>query len=266
MALERAGQLQALRSQLARIEGRSGPGAGVLPFGDPRVDGCLPGGGLPLGRWHELGGEGMELETAVSAAAFGVRISARLAARGEVVWVLQRDDLHAPGLAALGLPPHRLVYVAVRDDAEALAALEDALRTPGVAAAWGEIDRVDLTAGRRLQLACESQGATGFVLRRRLHGRRRGAADDDGSAATTRWRVGPAPSEPGDEPGLGAPRWRVRLERCRGGRTGGWIVEARTQEVRGDETDPVRVVAELADHQLDAAQPERPEESRRRVG
>src|SRR5687768_7410101 len=98
MTVERAMQLQVLRSQMARLEGRSGAGAGVLPFGDPRVDGRLPGGGLPLGRWHELAGEGMDLETGVSAAAFGVRVGARLAARGQVVWVLQRDDLHAPGL------------------------------------------------------------------------------------------------------------------------------------------------------------------------
>jgi hypothetical protein len=136
-----------------------------------------------------------------------------------VVWVLQREDLHAPGLAALGLPPHRLIYVSVRNDEEALAALEDALRTRGVAAAWGEIDRVDLVAGRRLQLACEAKGATGFVLRRRLYGDRR-AGQEEGSAAATRWSVAPAPSDPGEAPGLGPPRWRVRLERCRGGGPG----------------------------------------------
>jgi protein ImuA len=236
----RARQLEALRARVARIEGRSAAAAGVLPFGDPRVDGCFSSGGLGLGRWHELAGEGMDLETGVAAAAFGARVCARLAARGQVVWVLQREDLHGPGLAALGLPPHRLIYVAVRNDAEALAALEDALRTRGVAAAWGEIDTVDLTAGRRLQLACEAKGATGFVLRRRLYGARRRA--EEGSAADTRWSVASAPTDPGDEPGLGAPRWRVRLERCRGGRTGGWIMEA------DDEANPVRVVAELADH------------------
>ena len=48
-----------------------------------------------------------------------------------------------------------------------------------------------------------------------------------GSAAATRWRIASAPSEPAaGELGLGAPRWRVTLERCRGGRTGAWILEA----------------------------------------
>jgi protein ImuA len=261
MALDRARQLQTLRAQVARIEGREGRAAGVLPFGDPRVDGCLPGGGLPLGRWHELGGEGMDAETGVFAAAFGVRLTSRLADRGQVVWVLQREDLHAPGLAGLGLPPHRLIYVAVRSDEEALAALEDALRVQGVAAAWGEIDRVDLTAGRRLQLACERHGSTGFVLRRRLWGRRTGGREQ-ACAAATRWSVGPAPSDPGEEPGLGAPRWRVRLERAQGGRAGAWIMEANENGAAGweanDATNPVRVVAPLADHPMDSGPAEPP--------
>ena len=33
-----------------------------------------------------------------------------------------------------------------------------------------EIEDVDLTAGRRLQLACEKHGATGFVIQRRPFG------------------------------------------------------------------------------------------------
>jgi protein ImuA len=211
------------------------------------VDSRLPGGGLPLGRWHELAGAGLEAETAASTAAFAAALAARLAGAGEIVWVLQRADLHAPGAAALGLPPGRLLLVEAGDDLEALAALEDALRTTGVAAAVGEVERLDLAAGRRLQLAGERTGATGLVLRRRLFGLQR-AAKAEATAAATRWRIEPAPSDPGAEPGLGPARWRVRLERCQGGRPGAWIMEA------SDEADPVRVVAELADHQLAPAE------------
>ncbi|HEX8570976.1 MAG TPA: protein imuA [Caulobacteraceae bacterium] len=246
MTPARASQLRALRARVAQAEG--GRRHGVLPFGDGRVDACFPAGGLPLGRWHELAGEGIEAETAACVAAFTAVLAARLAKTGEVVWVLQRPDLHAPGAAGLGVAPGRLLFVEAGDDAEALAALEDALRARGVAAVVGEVDRLDLVAGRRLQLACEGSGATGFVLRRRVFGRRRGEKEGGPSAATTRWRVAPAPSEPAaGEPGLGAPRWRVRLDRCRGGRAGAWIMEA------NDEADPVRVVAELADHELAAA-------------
>ncbi|MBS0332684.1 MAG: protein imuA, partial [Proteobacteria bacterium] len=142
------------------------------------------------------------------------------------------------------------------DEAEALSVMEDALSTVGVAAVVGEIEAPDLTAGRRLQLACEKHGATGFVLRRRPYG---GAArrDEPGSASTTRWRVASAPSQPpAGEFGLGAPRFRVALERCRGGRTGEWLFEAEkayTLETT-DVAHPLRLVAELGDRQLAPAQ------------
>ncbi len=138
--------------------------------------------------------------------------------------------------------------------------LEDALRTPGVVAAIGEAGEVDLTAGRRLQLACETGLATGLVLRRQPFGVAAAKAPEEGpvrsapgSAAATRWLVGPAPSEPAPgELGLGAPRWRVRLERCRGGRTGDWILETREED---DAPHPFRLVADLADRDVAAQTP-----------
>jgi hypothetical protein len=42
--------------------------------------------------------------------------------------------------------------------------MEEALRCKAVAAAVGEINNIDLTASRRLQLAAEQGGATGFLL------------------------------------------------------------------------------------------------------
>ena len=75
----------------------------------------------------------------------------------------------------------------------------------------------------------EKQGATGLLIRRRPFG---GPAKkpQTGSAAVTRWRVSGALSQPpAGEFGLGAPRFRVGLERCRGGRTGAWLMEAAEQ-------------------------------------
>jgi protein ImuA len=188
----------------------------------------------------------MEVETAAVAAAFVAALAAPLAGRGEIVWVMRRQDLYAPGLAGLGFPAERLIQVCVRDEAQALAALEDALGAAGVAAAIGEVESPDLTAGRRLQLACERHDATGFIIRRRLFGAREGVS---ASAAATRWTIACAPSEPlPGEPGLGPPRWRVELERCRGGRPGAWIME------KSDGASPLRVVAELGGRQLDPPQ------------
>jgi protein ImuA len=253
----RAGRLAAMRARIAAIEAGGRADSGHLAFGDPRIDERLPGGGLPLGRWHEIVGGGMEAETAAAPAAFAALMAAPLATRGEAVWVLRRDDLFVPGLLGLGFPPERLIQVCARDEAEALSVMEDALATVGVAAVFGEVESVDLTAGRRLQLACEKLGSTGFVIHRRPYG---GTAKRDaaGSAAATRWRAASAPSEPAaDELGLGAPRFRVDLERCRGGRTGSWLFEAAgaySMEEQ-DGTHPLRLVAELGDRQLAPAQP-----------
>ena len=258
----RARGLAALKAKIAAIEAGGRSDSAVLPFGDTALDGCLPGGGLPLGAWHEVGGAGLEIETAAAPAAFTALMAAPLAAKGEVVWVLRRDDLWAPGLLGLGLDPERLICVCARDEAEALAVMEDALATVGVAAVVGEVEAADLTAGRRLQLACEKQGATGFLIRRRPFG---GPArkPQTGSAAATRWKVASAPSEPrAGEFGLGAPRFHVELERSRGGRTGTWLLEAPNAFEQGtyglDEdhgTHPLRLVAELGDRQLAPTQP-----------
>jgi protein ImuA len=248
---------RALRAKIAAIEAAARPDSESLPFGDLAVDGCLPGGGLPLGRWHEIGGAGLEVETAAAPAAFTALLAAPLAKRGEVVWVLRRDDLCAAGLSGLGFPHERLIQVCARDEAEALSVMEDALATVGVAAVVGEVEACDLTAGRRLQLACEKRSCTGFLIRRRPYGGQ-AKRETTGSAAATRWRVASAPSEPtAGEFGLGAPRFRVELERCRGGRTGAWLLEA-SEAYSWEMTDvahPLRLVADLGDRQLAPAQP-----------
>lgn len=253
----RARQIDAVRARIAAIEAGGRRDSESLPFGDPRIDGHLPGGGLPLGRWHEITGPGMEVETAAAPAVFTALMAAPLAARGEVVWVLRRDDLWAPGLAGLGFPPGRLIQVYARDEGEALSVMEDALAAVGVTAVVGEVEAVDLTAGRRLQLACEKRGSTGFLIRRRPFGGQ-ARRETGGSAAATRWQIGSAPSEPlaGDF-GLGAPRFTVTLDRCRGGRTGAWLLEAAhaydLEDPHG--THPLRLVAELGDRQLAPAPP-----------
>lgn len=248
--------ISALRAEIAALEASGRTEQGVLPFGDPRIDGLLPGGGLPLGRWHELAASGLEAETAAAPAAFAALMAAPLVSRGDAVWVSRRDDLFAPGLSGLGFPADRLIQVCARSEAEALSVMEDALASPGVAAVFGEAAEADLTAGRRLQLACEKRGATGFLLRRRPFGGQ--ARRETASAAATRWRVASAPSEPPAEGfGLGAPRFRVDLERCRSGRSGRFLFEAGAPyswETK-DGAHPLRLVADLGDRQLAPAQP-----------
>ncbi len=254
--------LDVVRAKIAALETGGRGDSAALSFGDPRIDRCFPGGrGLPLHRWHELGGEGMEDETAAAPAAFVALLARPLLEKGPAVWIARRDDLHPPGLAGLGFPAGGLIEVWVRDEAQALAAAEDALGASGVGAVVVEAQACDLTAGRRLQLACEKGQATGFLIARRpFGGGAQGTAG--GSAAATRWSIAPAPSRPAPgRPGLGPPRWRAVLERCRGGRPGAWLFEspgAYSDTELQDDAHPLRPVADLGDRQPAPAPPARP--------
>ena len=235
--------LLAVKAKLRALEGANPRTSfGAVPFGDPEVDACLPTGGLALGRWHEIVSEKADAERLSVATGFAASRLACMPSKGAIVWALAHADLYAPGLSAFGLDPGRILFVQVKSDAEALAVMEDALRTKGLAAVVGEVSMVDLVAGKRLQLACEHWGAPGFVLRRQRRATSH-TKDMDVSAAATRWRIAPAPGDATDiVRSLGAPRWRVALDKCRNGRTGAWIMES------AHATGHVRVVSRLVDH------------------
>jgi len=253
MAVPREARIAALKGRIAALEAGTRTPSPVLAFGDPRIDGCFPAGGLPSGCWHEVMGAGLEDETSAAPAAFAALLTLPLLKTGAVVWVMRRTDLFAPGLAGFGFPTERLIQVKARDEAEVLSVLEDALGTVGVAAAIGEAEAPELKAGRRLQLACEKRGSFGVLLHRRPYGGPAGRARTvSGSSSFSRWRIAGAPSQPPpDVPGLGPPRWRVELERCRGGRSGSWIMESSEAE---HGPHPFRLVSQLADHDVAAAE------------
>jgi protein ImuA len=262
-------RLKELRAQLQTLD-RDG-GAAPLAFGLPAVDRHL-GGGLPRGCLHEVAGAVDD----GAALGFCAALAGRLAER-PVLWCQPEFDLYAPGLATFGLDPSRLIVVTARRPAERLWALEEGLRCPALAVAVIELDALDMTAARRLQLAAEASGVTGFVLH--PDGLRLPAA----SAAVTRWTVISAghgvdrsfSAEPRDETAIPSPlegegrvggtsqansaghgvhrskllgpsRWQVELRRCRGGRPGHWLIEW-TEGGWRDATGDVALAAALRD-------------------
>ena len=161
---------------------------------------------------------------------------------GMVLWCLPRADLYGPGLAAHGLDPGRVVLVRASRDTEILWAMEEGLRAPGIAAVVGEVGSLPMVASRRLELAAERSGATAFLVRRWHEGGRAARERALPNAAVTRWRIAALPSRPSlGEPGVGNPRWRVELLRCRGGEPACWELEV------PDATDHVSLAAALAD-------------------
>jgi protein ImuA len=215
--LDQAAVLAALR---ARVAGLGGVGRAQHDLGAvPVCEGLpLPGGGLARAAMHEI-----LATTPGCGAAFCAVLLARTG--GTVLWIAAgRDDLLAwpPGLAHCGLAPAKLVIVRAERWPDALWAMEEALRCPAVTGALLALaphpvaggGKLDLTATRRLQLAAETGGALGLLLRP-------DAACAGHTAAVTRWRVGSL----GAGHGLDDPRWQLELLRVRGGRPGGpWAV------------------------------------------
>jgi protein ImuA len=246
-------RLAALRAEVRAIEqaGRAAAG-GVLPFGLAEVDGRLAAGGLALAALHEATPATATLGDEAAATLFLAALAARLAraeAGGQVLWALSRRDLFAPGLARAGLSPDRVIYAECRDDREALAVMEDALRHGSLAAVVGEVASAGMACARRLQLAAEEGETTALLLRRW----RKGDPLAPPSSAVTRWRIGCAPSVPLPFGALGRACWRVDLVRQRGGPAHHWILEAPDAEARlavparsGDRPDQALAAAAVA--------------------
>lgn len=127
------------------------------------------------GRVHEACGPG--------APAFAALCAAHTP--GTVIWVRPAwgsDMLNPLGLSAF-LDPARLLLAQVRNQTDGLASMEEALRDGALPLVVTELtEPLDLTAGRRLQLAAQAGGSTGLCL----------IPEGMGSnAAETRWRCTP---------------------------------------------------------------------------
>jgi protein ImuA len=219
----RAAVVDALRRLLPRLESAAAT-TRTLPFGLAPLDAHLPHGGLTVGALHEVA----PLEPGDMPAAFGflVALLARFApSTRPLLFVAPSHALaehgrpHGHGLAQLGLDPARLILVETRNEKQASWALEEALRSIVPAAVGGMATRLDLKASQRLQLTAGEAGLPLLLLRPAQ------AVGEEASAAATRWRIGAAEAAR-DRFGLvERTRWNVRLERCRNGRPGDWLVE-----------------------------------------
>lgn len=209
--------LEDLRAKIARIEGVAARND-VIPFGLDAIDSRIPAGGLLTGALHELGGS-PELADDASATIFLAGILAR--AEGPIFWCLRWRDLFAPALSLAGLHPDRVIHVEAGSDTNVLLAMEECLRHQGLGGVVGEVTKYSTTASKRLQLAAEASGVPAFIFRRAC----KTDGHAEGSAAVTRWRITASPSENLGIPALARPRWRVALERARGGVPHNWIVE-----------------------------------------
>lgn len=130
---------------------------------------------LKTGRMHEVYGP--------SAAFFAATHAAQT--KGAVFWVKEKwrnEHLNPSGLMDV-LPPQRLLNVATQNQIDTLAVSEDALRSGATSFVIMELSApLDLTLGRRLQLAAQAGKSTGLAI----------ISENMGSnAAETRWACHP---------------------------------------------------------------------------
>ena len=207
---QRAVLVQSLTEQMRQIEGtRWKAGAGeVVSSGDATLDTLLPDRGFRRGALVEWLGK-----NDASGAGTLALVAAReaLATGGALVVFDRARKFYPPAALALGIPLEQLILVRPRNQADQDWALDQVLRSRGVAVAWCAVERTDDHAFRRWQLAAESSGVMGFLLR---------GPQARGESSWAEVRLGIEPlAGPRDEPSR-TRRLRVELLRARTGQTG----------------------------------------------
>jgi protein ImuA len=212
-----------------------------------------PGLGLRMGHLHEIVPGGIFHLGA--AAGFALGLVAQLRRPGALIWVqqdmaaLEGGQPYGPGGALFGFDPARLLLVRTATAKDALWAMEESLRCPGIAAVIGELsgagDAADLTATRRLNLAIQAHGAFGLLLRQQpLRGT---------SACASRWVVRAAHGRGDGFGGIGRTAFALTLEKNRHGPCGDFTLEWHDDERCFRPALPVAVAAPAADRPHRAA-------------
>jgi protein ImuA len=169
-----------------------------------------------------------EADDAVSAAGFTMAIATGMAGDRTILWLRSRRAaamggvLQANGWAELGGAPGQALFGVLPDAKALLRATIDALRSAALSAvvveSRGAMPELDLTASRRLVLAAEASGVPLFLLH--------AETTPMPSAATTRWQIAAAPSQPLPGNAPGHPTFDLDLLRQKSGPSGlNWRLE-----------------------------------------
>ena len=269
--------LSALAERIRDIEDRheaahrfvDEPADDRTPTGWTAIDAAL-GGGLSIGGLHEWFGvaDAAQTDDARPARASAGRwtpplcILAHLARQafdhhgqgGWTVWV-GRSCHPYPRVLIRGGDRRlldRSLFVAPRDAAARLWAMDLALRSPAVGCVIADGSGFDRAATQRIQHVARAESK--WALTARPPPQR-----DVLSAAQTRWRVRAAPPVESEERGGGTPCWAVQLMRCKGLRSEShdWLLEWDRVE------SAVHLSARLADYAGPTQAAERPAQSAR---
>ena len=191
--------------------------------GVDEIDACLPDCGLSRSGLHEI--EPLTPTDMPSLSGFAFGLLSKLRSHQTIIWCVTAQQvgdyghLYAFGLERYGISPAQIVITKVNYPLHLHFALEEALKTDGIAAVIGEGPRPTFTGSRRLSLLCQTHARPCVLLNAKTSGSQ--TDGPHGSAALTRWQIAPTQGveDPLDPFGPGLPTWRIALPRARGGRT-----------------------------------------------
>ncbi|WP_407430640.1 ImuA family protein [Arcticibacter sp.] len=182
------------------------------------VETAFPNGIFPTKGIHEFICA-MPEHSAASEGFIGALLAVLMKDGAGCVWISTSRKLYPASLRTFNVDPERIIFMDVSKEQDVLWIMEESLKCDALCAVVAEINSLNVTESRRLQLAVEKNGVTGFILRKNP----RKAISN---IATARWRISPLPSYNEEEmPGIGFPRWNVELLKVRNGTLGSWELE-----------------------------------------
>lgn len=208
----------------------------VLSSGCARFDQILPGGGLFRGGIIEwLGGPGD------GAGSLSLLIAQRLCRdEGMLAIVDRRKQLYPPAMMSTGIDSNRVILVHPNSKRDEVWTLLQCLRCPSIMVVWSSIQELDAREYRCLQLAAETSGVVGMLVRPI-------AIQGQPTWADVQLRVTPHASK-SDR------RFVIEVVNCRQGASGKSItivMDASRGELREcDESLPVRLAPKLANSSI----------------
>ncbi len=235
--------VQALQAQIARGgTARGRPASSPADKVSVREQ-LFPPGGIPRGitlEWIAMQSGSMAAYVAWLVACHALQQDA---SDRMLVVVDRRGVFYPPAAVSIGAAAKRLIVIRPANDADAMWAIDQALRCPAVCCVWSELTRLDDRTARRLQLAAEQSGGLGLWVRP-------ASALSEPNWADARWKVSGVPAKQGGR------HLNLELVRCRVGRAGAsamFEIDETTGQLHElaagrfhDATGAVRLAAELA--------------------
>lgn len=213
-------ELPQLRGMLERLEApRYDHERPIVSTGVAAVDRLLPRRGLQGGMLVEWVADG----PGSGASLLPVAALKNLQHTGGAIVVVDRGGhFYPPAASAWGVDLQHTIVIRPTTEADELWAIDQALRSPDVAAVLAWPERIDSFTFRRLQLAAEASGAIGLLVRPKR-------AQHEPTWAAARLLISPLPANVNEsswppQPETDTPPdcWRLNVAvlRSRGGRPG----------------------------------------------